>query len=136
LIVLGGGFFAPAEIEGEWRYACDPKWHEAYESALISRLRALAPNGGRRVVVRVPHPVGGWKSPVVDAHVDCFLAALDRSVAAVPGVGALDLDSKLCPNTACAMSSNGAPIRPDGLHFDGKGAEEISRWVEAKLVAP
>ena len=84
LVVLGGGFFAPAEIEGEWRYPCDSKWHEAYESALISRLRALGPNGGRRVVVRVAHPVGGWKSPVVDARVDCFLTALDRAVAAGP----------------------------------------------------
>ncbi len=135
LVVLGGGFFAPAEIEGEWRHPCDPKWHEAYESALISRLRALGPNGGRRVVVRVAHPVGGWKSPVVDAHVDCFLTALDRAVAAVPGVTALDLDGKLCPDGACAMTDGGLPIRPDGLHFDGKGAESIARWVEAELVA-
>jgi hypothetical protein len=133
LVVLGGGFFAPAEVAGEWRYPCDQEWHDAYGPALVGRLRALERNGGRRVVVRVPHPLGIWKSPEVDRRVDCFLKTLDEAALAVPGVETLDLDAKLCPVGECWTTEDHAPIRPDGLHFDGRGAEGTARWVESEL---
>ena len=53
----------------------------------------------------------------------------------MPGVASLDLQARLCPDDRCELTNRGAPIRPDGMHFDGKGAEEIARWVETELVA-
>jgi peptidoglycan/LPS O-acetylase OafA/YrhL len=134
LIVLGGGFFAPANVGGDWHYACEKPWRDAYEPALVARLRALEKNGGQRIVLRVPHPVGIWKSRDVDARVDCYLQMVDDAAVQVSGVKTIDLDSKICPNRQCLMSHDGAPIRPDGLHFDGRGAEGIARWVESEII--
>ena len=49
------------------------------------------------------------------------------------GVKLLDLVGHLCPEGTCRLQSQGAPIRPDGLHFDGLGGEEIARWVLEEL---
>ena len=34
------------------------------------------------------------------------------------------------------MTSHDAPVRPDGLHFDGPGAEDTARWVLAQVRPP
>ncbi|HEX7602859.1 MAG TPA: acyltransferase [Polyangiaceae bacterium] len=129
LVVLGGGFFARVQIGEEWQRPCQVGWHDAYVKELIVLLRGLAPNGGRPIVVRAPYPVGTWKTPGVEDRVDCFNAALDEAVAAVPGVTTLDLVGHLCPGRECALSADGAPIRPDGMHFEGPGADVTARWV-------
>ena len=48
----------------------------------------------------------------------------------------LDLMGYLCPTRACSAESQGKAIRPDGLHFDGVGAEETARWVLRELRRP
>jgi hypothetical protein len=44
----------------------------------------------------------------------------------------LDLDRQICA-AECALESDGALIRPDGLHFEGPGADATARWVLARL---
>jgi lysophospholipase L1-like esterase len=46
----------------------------------------------------------------------------------------LDLMGHICPTKECVRSINGASQRPDGLHPDGVGAEEMSRWTLAQLL--
>ena len=134
LVVLGGGFFARVQIGETWQRPCESGWHDAYLKELIALLRGIVPEGGRPVVVRAPYPVGTWRSaPGVLARVDCFNATLDEAVAAVPGVTSLDLQAHLCPGGECALDDNGAPIRPDGMHFEGAGADAVARWVLANV---
>ncbi len=136
LVVLGGGFFAPVQIGGAWRVACDKEWHDAYLAELSRQMKILGAQGGRVVLAKVPYPIDHWASEKWDRATDCFDAMLAEVAAASPGVKLLPLKEQLCPgpdHTSCALTSQGAPIRPDGMHFEGKGGEEIARWVLGQI---
>jgi len=149
LVVLGGGFFAPVEIDGKWRVACDPEWRAAYVKELTRQVAILGGGGGRVALVTVPYPVDHWASERWDRATDCFNAVLAEVASASRGAASellppaaaarvelLDLKGELCPggdHTSCALTSQGAPIRPDGMHFEGLGGEEIARWTLKQL---
>ncbi len=135
LIVLGGGFYAPVQIDARWQKPCAAGWRAAYVAELRRNLILLGGRGGRIFLTLVPYPVGNWAASTPHALVDCFNDTLREAAAPVPGVQVLDLVGKLCPGGACTLTSQGAPIRPDGLHFDGLGGEEIARWVLGELRA-
>ncbi len=129
LVVLGGGYFAPVQIEGRWQRVCEPAWDAAYGEELAGKLKMLADRGDRVYVTRVPYPVGGWQKPALNAQVDCFNTMIDKVAARDKRIRVLDLAGRLCPGGQCTIESEGAPIRPDGMHFGGPGAKEIARWV-------
>lgn len=136
LVVLGGGFFAPVEIGGAWRVACDEEWHDAFVAELSRDVKVLGAHGGEVVLARVPYPVEHWASERWDRATDCWNALVDEVAAASPGVKVLPLKEELCPgkdHTSCILKSKGALIRPDGMHFEGLGAEEIARWTLGRL---
>jgi peptidoglycan/LPS O-acetylase OafA/YrhL len=133
LVVLGGGFFAPAEIDGRWQGACDRGWRREYERELRRQLVAVGPDGGRVFLAVVPYPVGPWDTTATREKVDCFNETLRRAARSVPEVGLLDLQAALCPHATCTVTFDGTPIRPDGLHFSGAGAEDTSRWLLGRL---
>lgn|GEM_PF-6543554 len=127
LVVMGGGFFN----EG----ACTAAFRDDYQKRLSELTRAMGTHAGRIVITRVPYPVKSWRHSNVVARVDCFnrllVDAAQRSKHDV-----LDLMSHVCPTLACQLDSGGKPIRPDGLHFDGGGAEDTARWVLRELWRP
>jgi hypothetical protein len=45
----------------------------------------------------------------------------------------LDLMAQVCPTIECNLTSKGEPIRPDGLHFDGVGAEETASFTWKRI---
>lgn len=124
LLVMGGGFFN--------ENACVPSWQATYERRLFALADAMGSNAGRVVITRVPYPIKDWRHGNVPARVDCFNEML-ASAARKRGFPVLDLMHHVCPTPACIVESQGKPIRPDGLHFDGAGAEETARWVLAEL---
>ena len=107
--------------------ACDPAWRAAYARELAARLDGIRATSGRVVVALAPYPVGLWEKANPRSLVDCFDDTVAGVVGELPGVALIDLRAKLCPGGACALESAGAPIRPDGVHFDGPGAEAIAR---------
>jgi peptidoglycan/LPS O-acetylase OafA/YrhL/lysophospholipase L1-like esterase len=133
-VVLGGGFFAKAKIDGKLQRACDAPWRAAFARELEARLDSIRATSGRVVVAIAPYPVGLWEKANPRSLVDCFDDTLAEVAKRLPGVALLDLRAELCPGGACAMESAGAPIRPDGVHFDGVGAEAIARWTLARLL--
>ncbi len=133
LVLLGGGFFAPVQVDGKWQRACEPGWRSLYVSELGRNLSALAPVGGRIYLALAPAPVGGWAEAAPKATIDCYNDALRDAARRAPGVLIFDLASELCPNGVCARKDRGEPIRPDGMHFGGPGAEEIARWTLGKI---
>ncbi|MEZ4295185.1 MAG: acyltransferase [Polyangiaceae bacterium] len=135
LVILGGAFFAPVEIGGAWRVACDKEWHDALLAELTRTLTLLRKASGKVVIARVPYPVEHWASEKWDHSTDCFNALVDEA-AAKTGAATLPLKEEVCPgadHTSCILENKGAPIRPDGMHFQGLGAEEIARWTLQKL---
>lgn len=124
LLVLGGAFLGDQ--------ACDAPWLEAYEKRVLALIAAMGERAGRVVVTRVPYPMGRWRHSNVLDRVDCYNGMLERA-SAKARVPMLDLMGYVCPTRACVAESNGHPLRPDGLHFDGEGAEETARWVLREL---
>ncbi len=133
LVVLGGGFFARAQVGRSWQRACDAGWQRAFEGELGRRLASLAPVAGHLVVAIAPYPVGAWADATPRRLVDCVNDALRGGVRRTPGATTLELLDHVCPGGACTVESEGEPVRPDGLHFDGRGADATARWVREQL---
>ncbi|MDI1451384.1 hypothetical protein [Polyangium sp. 6x1] len=124
LVVMGGAFFNEK--------ACEPEWQASYEKRISELADGMGTNAGRIVLTRVPYPIKDWRHGNVPARVDCLNDMLQRA-AQKRGWPVLDLMGHVCPTPACRVESDGAPIRPDGLHFDGVGAEETARWALGEL---
>lgn len=149
LLVLGGAFLGDQ--------ACEPAWLDSYEQRILTLKEAMGASAGRVVLTRVPYPMGGWRHGNVLGQADCYNEML-RKTAGKARLPVLDLMGYLCrargdgeggasaplgggPGGAnrpegpgeCMTESQGRPIRPDGLHFDGVGAEETARWVLREL---
>jgi lysophospholipase L1-like esterase len=133
-IVLGGAYFSKVKGDGRWRAVCDRLWHDPYAHHLADVLRQLAPFTKRRVLVYAAYPVGHWQTPTLDDKVDCYNRIL-RDAADEAGAEILDLNGWLCPDRKCTVTSRDAPVRPDGLHFDGLGAEDTAQWVLGQIRA-
>jgi hypothetical protein len=124
LIVMGGAYFDNT--------ACTAAFRESYEKRVFELVTAMGKNAGHFVMTRVPYPVKAWRHSNVPERVDCFNELLVE-IAKKGKYDVLDLMSYVCPTRACNMESHGKPIRPDGLHFDGGGAEDAARWVLGQL---
>jgi hypothetical protein len=124
LVVQGGAFLNER--------ACEPAWLASYEERVLGLTRAMGQNAGRVVLALVPYPMDRWRHGTVLDRVDCFDEML-RKTAEKAHLGVVDLKEYVCPTRACNIESRGHPIRPDGLHFDGVGAEETARWTLREL---
>ena len=131
-IVLGGGYFARMEIDGKKEDSCQPGWHAAYRARLTFLVTAMRPFTGRVVLMLAPYPLGRWRSEGLLERVDCYNAILTE-VAHEQNLATVDLATHVCPTRDCILLSQGEPIRPDGLHPDGVGAEESARWTLGEL---
>lgn len=124
LIVMGGAFFNEK--------SCERAFQAKYQRRIAELLGAMGENAGQVVITRVPYPMGDWRYGKVAAQVDCLNRMLVET-AQKQKLPVLDLMSYLCPTPECMAESQGKPIRPDGLHFDGGGTEETARWVLREL---
>ena len=132
LVVLGGAYFSWVRAGGRKRNVCEREWHDPYLRRLTARLTELAPLSPRRVVLLSAYPVGHWQTAKRNDEVDCYNRIL-REAAEKSGADVLDLAAWLCPGRECTTTSRDAPVRPDGLHFDGLGAVDTSWWVLGQL---
>jgi hypothetical protein len=123
-IVMGGGFFSGA--------ACKNKFHLDYKRRVFELTRAMGKDAGQIVIARVPYPIKTWRHSNVMERVDCFNEML-VDIAKEGHYPMVDLMQYVCPTRECKQESEGKPIRPDGLHFDGGGAEDTARWVLGEL---
>lgn len=124
-IVMGGGFFTEV--------SCRKKFGVDYKKRVFELTKAMGDNAGQIVLARVPYPIKDWRHSNVMERVDCF----DRLLVDIAHEGhfpMVDLMQYVCPTRDCNIESEGKPIRPDGLHFDGGGAEDTARWVLGELV--
>lgn len=124
-IVMGGGFFSNS--------ACTKKFGIDYKRRVSELTKAMGNNAGQIVIARVPYPIKSWRHSNVMERVDCFNRLL-VDIARENHFPMVDLMQHVCPTRECNQESEGKPIRPDGLHFDGGGAEETARWVLGELV--
>jgi hypothetical protein len=131
-IVLGGAYFGRIHVAGVLFDSCEEAWRKAFDRQLGALLDAMGADAGKVVLALVPYPLGRWRSEGLLEKVDCFNATLAH-FAKERGLSTVDLETHVCPTPACTLLSDGEPIRPDGLHFDGVGAEESARWTLAQV---
>ena len=93
----------------------------------------MGTNAGRIVVTRVPKPVGHWQKDEWDRQTACFNDAMSEVAGKIAGASVLDLYAKVCPKDECVLEDQGALLRPDGMHFQGLGAEHTAEWVLGEL---
>lgn len=124
LIVLGGAYLGPRTCQRDWR--------KAYRERLTSLLHAMGDSAGRVILTLVPYPGQRWRTADMVQRVDCFNEELSQ-IAEIEHLPTLDLKTHVCPTPDCTLLSNGAAIRPDGLHFDGPGAAESAQWTLAEV---
>ena len=135
-VVLGGGYFASAKIDGRWQHACQPGWTREYRRELEIRLRELARHSGAVVLALVPYYKGKALAHIADPpRVDCFNDTLRDIAQAVPGVTLIDLMGEVCPGGVCKVDHDGQPIRKDGVHFSLPGCSDIAHWALDALLA-
>jgi hypothetical protein len=125
LVVMGGAFFTER--------ACQPAFRAEYTSRLSFLTDAMGERAGTVALALVPYPIGRWRYADVPKRVDCLNSILG-DFARARRLPTIDLMKHVCPTSECRTVSEGAPIRPDGLHFDGPGAHETARHTLAELV--
>jgi peptidoglycan/LPS O-acetylase OafA/YrhL len=127
VIALGGGYFSSIDLDGTRQTACDRGWREVFRARMLLLLDALENTAGRIALTLVPYPMDRWRYKTIVERVACYDREL-AEIAALRGVATIDLMEHTCPTVECRLLSNGDPIRPDGLHFDGPGAHETAQW--------
>lgn len=152
VVFIGGAFMHGMTTKaGEWVKACNAEWDERFQTNLAKRLapllsvRASAPQDSdagaavrpRVFAVTLPYGLGAWGGDDFHREVDCINADIRAAVAQVSGVEILNLAERICPKgRPCEVESEGAKIRPDGVHYDMAGAREVSAWVFDQLLTP
>ena len=64
----------------------------------------------------------------MDSPTTTYRAAVTAAAPNAPAI--VDLHSFICPSrTDCIEEVDGVPLRPDGLHYEGPGADIVSRWL-------
>lgn len=124
LVVMGGAFFTER--------ACHPDFRAEYTGRLSLLADAMGERAGTLVLALVPYPLGRWRYADVPKRVDCLNSIL-ADFGRARRLPMIDLMKHVCPTPECRVLSEGAPIRPDGLHFDGRGAHETARHTLAEL---
>jgi peptidoglycan/LPS O-acetylase OafA/YrhL len=136
LVFVGGAFLHGVTAEGIWRKACHRAWETRFRGTLQRRLTDLTSTPGDTWLVTVPYPLGVYDDASFRKETDCINQALTKTAQAVPGVKMLDLAGHLCPKGTCTRTLDGKTIRPDGVHYDIDGANELSRWIVSEILPP
>jgi hypothetical protein len=120
-------------IADQYRMSCDPVYDSSLQSSFTDMLKTMEAYGPVWLVLP-PYDRAfdnGTSFSGRDAHTDCTNHDLRAAVAAAgPNAAAIDLGSFVCPNGPdCVEEVNGVKLRPDGLHYEGPGADIVSRWL-------
>ena len=118
---LGGTY------QGHPIVGCSPTFDSLYTRDLTQEITRLGADGAKVVITTAPYSLraGVGKDPKDD---DCE-NHLRRVVAKQTGAQLVDLFGFVCPHGQCRTKIDGVTLRPDGLHFQGPGAEVVARWL-------
>jgi len=125
-------------MDGQLREACDPLYDDWLQRAFTDMLKTMEAFGPVWVALspynRVPTG-SGLPIPQRDAETDCTNRDYQAAVtAAAPNARAVDLRSFICPTGPdCIEQVDGVSLRPDGIHYEGPGADIVARWLLSQL---
>jgi len=137
VMIVFGAYTETRLIDGAYRESCDPVYDAWLQSAFTDVVTTMEAFGPVWLVLPPYDRVykTGRSLEDCDMHTDCTTRDFRAAVsAAPPGVAVIDLRAFVCPNApTCVEEVNGVRLRPDGLHFEGPGADIVARWLLAQI---
>jgi len=121
-----------ALYDGQWTYQCTPEFNRRYRADLRRAVEGLRATGARVVLTTAGYLRFGLPDPTKDRRTDCD-NRIRREVARETGAQLVDLFAFTCPDGACIDKINGVVLRPDGLHYEGRSAQIVDRWIMDQL---
>ena len=121
VVFFGGANSGEVQIGGSFVQACAPAFAAEQVRLHEQAIDDLTSSGAKVVLVTIVSTSDtSFFPPPWNENIACYNDGL-RAVAKKTGAELLDLDADLCPDGACVTQEDGAPVRPDGLHFNGIG---------------
>jgi peptidoglycan/LPS O-acetylase OafA/YrhL len=117
-----------ALYHGTWTHLCEPVYDTEYRRDLDDAVRGLHATGAQVVLTTAAYVRFGFPNSQRDQRVDCD-NAIRRDVARATGAQLVDLWSYTCPDGVCRNQIDGVVLRPDGLHYEGRSARIVVRWI-------
>ncbi|MCX7620992.1 MAG: acyltransferase [Acidimicrobiales bacterium] len=137
LLIVGWPGSTDRDFDGEWRSPCQPVFDEWYEGEVREALAVLTSTGVAVAMTNAAY----WRSPRApsgnDAKVDCINRIYAEVADSTPGVTLIDLMNYVCPERpVCLNEKDGiAPLRDDGLHFNGPAGTLVGTWILRQALA-
>ena len=116
---------------GRWVSPCDRSYRPWYLDTLSRRVRELQAIGARVVLTTSAYSVGFGATEANRVESDCTNALIREYAQDHPAVVLVDLERYVCPTEqgACRARLAGAALRPDGVHYRGRSARLVARWI-------
>jgi peptidoglycan/LPS O-acetylase OafA/YrhL len=120
-----------AEIDGSWTAPCEPLYDSKLEAELHDAIHLFASGGAHVVLTTAAYANYPMKTPDWFHHNDCQNAIIRRVVASEPKAMLADLFAWYCgvPETECRNTVDGVQLRPDAVHYRGRGAEIVAKRI-------
>jgi peptidoglycan/LPS O-acetylase OafA/YrhL len=140
VVLIGYSGIYDWRVEDEWRHPCDPVFDEWWQAGARRNLELLTSTGAAVALTTVVHqPKAVDELPGPDPaelrrRTDCFNEQLRHAAAQVPGVEIVDLDGFVCPGGECRERIDGVTMRTDPIHFTGRAADVVTRWLMARIL--
>jgi hypothetical protein len=120
---------------GQWLQPCNAAFDQWFESSLLSAVPVLTGGGAHLFIATSAYsqyygaPVDRWPQTDCMNRVEHEVAAKDPTLVTV-----IDLGHYVCPKLGvCRQTIDGAPMRPDGIHYRGPSARAIAAWMLPQL---
>jgi lysophospholipase L1-like esterase len=138
VLMLFGTSGLERQFGKSWLGPCDASYDTWFQSSLEHHIRAVQAAGARVWITLVPYnrhaSITADILAQTDRETDCLNHIYETAARDVGGVALLDLRRLVCPSGPnCTKEIQGIVLRPDGLHFEGPGADLIGRWLLRSL---
>jgi len=130
-LMFNGPGTSDREVDGEWTNPCEARFDDYLTSQLNAAIDQLGSTGATVVM-------GTSVERRTDDDLErlgCFNQVVRDVAASRPKVRVLDVNGFVCPDHVCAEQIDGQPLRPDGVHFKGVGADYVLTWLVPELAA-
>jgi peptidoglycan/LPS O-acetylase OafA/YrhL len=124
-----------AFYDGRWTSLCTPEYDRRYRADLVRGVEGLGATGAKVVLTTAAYTRFGFPDARKDGLIDCD-NQIRREVARETGAQLVDLFAYTCPDRACIDKIDGVTMRPDGLHYEGRSARIVDRWILGQLHWP
>jgi peptidoglycan/LPS O-acetylase OafA/YrhL len=125
---------------GQWLRPCSAGFNAWFEASLVDAAHVLTRDGAHLVIATSAYsqyygaPTNRWNQTDCMNRVEQEVGAKEPKLVSV-----VDLGHFVCPTFGhCRQSIDGAPMRPDGIHYRGRSALAIAAWLlpQLRLVPP